>query len=185
MLKPTQPRTFSSIPSSADMIDGSFIIGDRYISGGVLYQYNGTSFVEYYPVPEASLPSPSRNGLNAKRTARFTWDYTADGVTSPVSFEGVALPANSIIVGGRGYVKAALTGTGNAAIQIVGANDLKVAAAISGAPWSSATTDIAIVPIGTAGTDVVVASGGTPAMVFTGTPTAGHVNLFLDYIVTD
>ena len=185
MLQPTKPRTFSAIPTASEMIDGAFVVGDRYFSAGVLYEYNGTAFYPLYPLPEASLTPATSNVLNVKRTARYTWDYTLDGVTSPVNFEGVALPAKSIIVGGRGYVKTALTGTGNASIVIVGANDLVVAAAISGAPWSSATTKIAIVPVGTNASDVVVTNGGTPTMVFTGTPTAGHVNLFLDYWIVD
>ena len=49
MLKPTQPRTFSSIPSSADMIDGTFVVGDRYISGNTIQQWNGTAW-ETIPV---------------------------------------------------------------------------------------------------------------------------------------
>ena len=72
----------------------------------------------------------------------FAFDALTDG--APALF-GTAIPSGSQIVSGAMYVTAAFTGDGNGSSTIkVGIedqdDDLMIAAAISGAPWSSSAT---------------------------------------------
>lgn len=185
-----KPRVFTSTPSTSDMIDGAFITGDMWISSGVLYIWSGSSWQKQpSPVTESDLTPATTNALNAKRTARFIYDATVDSkVAGTIPFRGTALPANSIVVGGRGYVVAALTGASGttAGISLVSGDDIVADAVVAGVPWSSATTEIAILQDGTEATDLVVTAGGIPSLVVTThNLTAGKINLFLDYIVTD
>lgn len=140
-------------------------------------------------VTEAKLSTPVSNLRNAKRTARFVYDWAVDGgVAGAIPFRGDAIPANAKIIGGRCYVVAALTsgGAATAGISSVGANDIVGNAAVAGAPWSVAATHIDIIPQDTFITDIVWAAGGIPALLVAAfNLTAGKLNLWLDYIVTD
>ena len=149
----------------------------------------GTTELQNGAVTEPKIQPAADNNLNAKRTARYVYDFVIDGgVAGSIPFRGDALPVKSIIVGGRAYVRDALTGAGGttAGITIVAGDDLVADAPVAGAPWNTPDTEIAIIPVDTQATDVRVVAGGTPTLVVTTHDlTAGHVDLFVDYIVTD
>lgn len=140
-------------------------------------------------VIEKQFPLVNSDKLNAKRTARFVYDWNVDGgVAGSIPFRGDALPLKSIIIGGRAYVIRALTGAGGttAGIVAVAADDLVANAVVAGAPWNVPATEIAIIPVGALASDIVWTAGGIPALVVTThNLTDGAVDLFLDYIVTD
>lgn len=140
-------------------------------------------------VTEPKLTPPANNNRNASRIARFIYDWNTDGgVAGSIPFRGDALPAKSIIKGGRAYVIRALTGAGGttAGIVAVAADDIITDAAVAGAPWNASTTEIAIKPLNTLGTDVVWAAGGIPALVVTThNLTDGAIDLWIEYIVND
>jgi hypothetical protein len=125
---------------------------------------------------------------NAKRTAKYQYDFAIDGgAVSLIPLRGDALPANSIIVGGTAYVIDALVDGGagaSAGIDAAAPDDIITSAAVVGAPWSAPATEIDITPIGTAITNVVWSAGGTPVLNVSAFPlTGGKFELFLDYIV--
>jgi len=140
-------------------------------------------------VTEPKLEPATSNKRNAYRVARFIYDWNTDGgVAGSIPFRGDALPAKSIIKGGRMYVIRALTGAGGttAGITAVGADDIVPDAAVAGAPWNAATTERAITPVDTLISDVVWAAGGIPNLVVTThNLTDGAIDLWLEYIVND
>jgi hypothetical protein len=139
-------------------------------------------------VIEPKLQPPANNNRNAKRTARFSYDFgTQGGTVGLITLVGDALPAKSVVVDGRLYVTVALTGGALAAagIDLVAASDVVTSAAVTGVPWNT-TGDKAINPVAAAAHDIVCAAGGSPSLDITNSAlTAGHFDLFLDYYVTD
>lgn len=89
---------------------------------------------------------------NSVKMVKATLQYSMLAMGSAVAF-GTVLPAGAEIVGAGMYVTSAFTSdntnSASIAIHVKSANDLITAAAVSGAPWSSATT--AVKCTGTAG----------------------------------
>ena len=116
------------------------------------------------------------------KIAKCTYTFGTDAATGTVALTAKSLPVGATIVGGYLDVTTALTGTGNAALQVQAANDIVSATAISGAPWST-ISKTAIIPVWTFATWVTLAtSAKQPSVVLTGTLTAGVFNLYLFWI---
>ena len=132
----------------------------------------------------------SVNGLLTSNTARYKWDFSVTPSVSGVALNplyGVNLPAKAVVTSGQMYVKTAISGGTNGSIQLVSGNDIVTAAAISGAPWSSATTLVAVNPVsGTANTWVTVATASQPQYLSTAAAsTVGVILLFLHWIMIE
>lgn len=139
---------------------------------------------------EGKLAAADGLTLNALRTAKFEFDFATDAhVMGTTVMRGATLPAKARIVGGHCYIKTALTGAGGttASIQVTGANDIIADAAVAGAPWSTSDAMVPIVPVNTTVTCVKSeAAGGKPSLVIgTHDLTAGHIDLWLNYVVHD
>lgn len=139
-------------------------------------------------ISEAKLTVPEGNTRNAFRIAKFVYDFAVDGgVVGPIPFRGEALPANSIIKGGRAYVIHELLslGAATAGITAVAGTDIIGDTAIGAPPWDTPVTEVAINPIDTLVTDIPWAAGGIPTLdVALFDLTDGVVELWLEYIVT-
>lgn len=141
-------------------------------------------------ITDALMSAPAALTLNSMRTAKFEWDSTIDAkAVGTVAFRGATLPAKARIVKGACYVKTALTGGvgSTAAIQVTGANDLITEAVVAGAPWHIADAMVPVIPVNTTATHIKCeAVGGKPSLVIgTNNLTAGHIDVWLDYVVVD
>jgi len=119
------------------------------------------------------LVSGDEASLGVLRVARFAFD-TAGKDSAEVNNTavgahgtGIILPAHAIIVGGFFDVNTAFTSestnTGTIAISVQGANDIQTAAAVSGAPYS------------TAGRKAIVPKANTPESTSVKTSTAKEI----------
>lgn len=85
----------------------------------------------------------SIDGLGMMRVARATFDPTGDATMRTVAAHGlgVTIPDKAVVCGGFMQVVTAPTSTNSTstiAIKANAANDISTAAAVSGAPWSTA-----------------------------------------------
>lgn len=129
------------------------------------------------------LFAPRIHDDNVGGIVKVTYDFDVHGGAVgdiPLDFE---LPANAVIVNGFVDEVEDLTSDGSAtiAIKAESAADLKAATAIA-----SYTGRVALIPVGTAATSVKT----TEARVLTLTVavaalTAGKMNIFLDYRISD
>lgn len=116
-------------------------------SAGVLYTNTGTALAPVWT--NAGVPL-NADGLGVLGVARFTFDAgVAANRTVAAHGTGVTLPAHAIVVGGFFDVNTLFTSAnannGTIAISVEAAGDIQVAAAVSGAPYSSINRK-AIVP---------------------------------------
>lgn len=137
-------------------------------------------------VVEAKLDLPTSNTLNAKRTAHYTYSFAVNGgVHAGIALTGAALPNNALVTAGRMRTKTALTGATNASLQLLGANDLVAATAVSGAPWTIGAL-AGLVPVESDATKWLLTTNGTTVPTLVGTVadfTAGIFEVWLDYVV--
>lgn len=95
----------------------------------------------------------------AVKFARARYDFAVDGGavgTIPIGAIGAEkIPANAVILGGLIEVETAVTSGGAAtvAVQVEAAGDIVAAAAVSGAPWSTAGRK-SVIPAFTGATSV-------------------------------
>ena len=107
--------------------------------------------------------SPIIEGTSRVKTAVGEYDFALSGGavgaiplrSAPGNIMGNEIPAGSVVTGGYIEVDTALTSGGAAtvAVNVESAGDLLVAAAVSGAPWSS-TGRKSIIPDATGATSV-------------------------------
>jgi len=127
------------------------------------------------------------DGLGVLRVARATFDLAVEANrTAEAHASEVELPAQAIVVGGFMEVNTAVTGETNAtlAVSILNANDIQTAAAVSGAPWSTAGRK-AIVPKANTPESTGIKLTAAKKITFTvGTAalTAGKVTVYLYYV---
>jgi hypothetical protein len=125
---------------------------------------------------------------SAIQWVRAKYDFSVEGgAVGTIGLLGqTVIPANAVILGGFVQVVTPPTsgGAGTLAIQVEGANDIVAAAAVSGAPWSTAGRK-SIVPAFTGATTVkTTAARDVSAVIGTAALTAGVVEVFLAYIET-
>lgn len=121
----------------------------------------------------------------ALRVARGRYNFAVDGgVVGDIDLTRVAqIPANAIILGGFVEVDTPPTsgGAGTLAIKVEGAADIVAAAAVSGAPWSTAGRK-SVVPVFTGATTVkTTAARKIQATIGTADLTAGALDVVLFY----
>lgn len=136
----------------------------------------------------ARSAAPASEGVNfgGLRAARAEYSFASDGgvVGTLGLFGATSIPAGSIIVGGLVEVITPPTSGGAAtlAVQVEGANDIVLAAAVSGAPWSTAGRK-SVIPAFTGATSVKTSAARDISIVIaTAALTAGAFTVFLFYI---
>jgi len=124
--------------------------------------------------------------VGGRNIALAEYDFAIDGgVVGDIVLRGDSdLPSGAIIVDAGINVETPVTGGGSAtlALKIEGAADLQSAAAVTGAPWSTAgakraTFTATTAPVKTTAARTVTATVGTAAL------TAGKFQVWVDYIV--
>lgn len=120
------------------------------------------------------------------KTWQGAYDFAVDGgAVSTIalrSTDGV-IPSGSVVLGGYVKVITPLTsgGAGTGAVQVEAANDTVNAAAVSGAPWSSAGRK-SVIPVFTGATSLETTADRKPSLVIaTAALTAGKFQLVLFY----
>ncbi|MFH1031125.1 MAG: hypothetical protein V1767_00940 [Chloroflexota bacterium] len=163
------------------------VVDDRVRTAGIQDGAVVNAKITNGTITEPKLVVPTGNTKNALRVAKFIYDFAVDGgAIAAIPFRGEALPANSIIKGGRAYVVHELTsgGAASAGITAVAGDDLIADTLIAAPPWNLANTEIGLIPIGTLITDVPWPAGGIPTLnVEHFVLTDGLVYLWLEYIV--
>ncbi len=128
-------------------------------------------------------------GSVSKHIAKFSYDFgTQAGAQGDITMVGDPLPDNAIIWNGVMDVLLAPTGAGGTtlAVSIQAGNDLVTAAAVAGAPWSTADTMIAIVPVGVVATAIKLTASRAPYVTIgTHDLTAGRIIVILEYYLSD
>lgn len=115
---------------------------------------------------------------------RARYDFAVDGgAVGTITISAENMPANAIILGGVVEVDTPPTsgGAGTLAIQVEGANDIVTAAAVSGAPWSTAGRKSVIPAFAGATTVKTTQARGISAVIATAALTAGQVDVLLAY----
>lgn len=137
-------------------------------------------------ISRGGAPSSEGAGFGGLRAARGDYSFAVDGgAVGTIPLMGsTAIPSGSIIVGGLVEVTTPPTSGGAAtiAIQIEAANDTVAAAAVSGAPWSTAGRK-SVIPAFTGATSLkTTAARDISAVIATATLTAGAFSVFIFYI---
>jgi|GEM_PF-6808961 hypothetical protein len=132
---------------------------------------------------------PIIEGSKARGVAKFTYDFDSQGgVSGDIVMQGTPLPKNAIVWDGVVDVITVPESGGGATIAVTtaqSANDLITAAAIAGAPWSTAGSK-ALVPVGTAAASIKLTADRAPKIVIgTADLTKGKFNLFIEYYLSD
>lgn len=151
------------------------ISGGKIIEGAVQRQGN--------PTAEGAM-------AGSLQVARASYDFAADGgaVGAVNLFNALTqdvIPANAVIIGGWIDVITPLTSGGAATVRLdlEAAGDLLAAAAVSGAPWSTAGRK-AILPVFTADSSLrTTAARNIVATIATAALTAGKFDVYLVYSV--
>ncbi len=131
---------------------------------------------------------PIIEGAISRVVAKFTYDFDAQGgAQGNITLVGTPLPSKAIVWDGVVDVITPPVG-GGASVAVStsqGANDLISAAAVAGAPWSTAGSK-ALVPVGTAAASIKLTADRAPIAVISGADlTAGKFNLFIEYYLSD
>jgi len=118
------------------------------------------------------------------RIARAYYEFAVDGgAVGDIALRGDSVPPGPIIIDALLKVDTALTGaSATVALKTEGAADIQAAAAISGAPWSTAgvrrcTLDADSAPILTTADRAITATVGTAAL------TAGKFTVLVTYLL--
>lgn len=116
---------------------------------------------------------------------RSRYDFAVDGGgVGTIVISAEKLPANAIVLGGVVEVDTPPTsgGAGTLAVGSEAAGDLVAAAAVSGAPWSTAGRK-SIIPVFTGASSVKMTQARDVVVtIATAALTAGVVDVFLAYI---
>lgn len=131
--------------------------------------------------PELGNEGRGDGGL---QVIRARYDFAVDGgAVGDIDLTVGTVPSGAIILGGFAEVVTPPTsgGAGTLALKVEGAADLVAAAAVSGAPWSTAGRK-SLVPVFTGATTVkTTAARKVQATIATAALTAGVVDVVLFY----
>lgn len=135
---------------------------------------------------ESSATTPAYGA--AVQWVRARYSFAADGgAIGTIGLTGsTVIPSGAVILGGFVDVVTPPTsgGAGTLAIQVEGAGDIVAAAAVSGAPWSTAGRK-SVVPVFTGATSVkTTAARDVSAVIAAFALTAGVLDVYLAYIET-
>lgn len=148
-----------------------------------------TAEITALAVTAAKLAQPTAQGVTgvAFQVCRAIYSFVADGgVVGTIALLGAtSIPNNAVIFGGYINVDTALTSVGaaTAALQVNAADDIVLAALVSGAPWST-TGRKNIIPAFTGATSVITTAARDVSLVIgTANLTAGILDIYLFYVV--
>lgn len=116
------------------------------------------------------------------------YDFATDGgAVGDIALRGEAIPSGAVITDALLLVDTIPTSGGAAtiAVKVEGAADIQAAAAIAGAPWSTATPKRASAVTATSAPLVTTASRQPTITVATAALTAGKFKVILAYIQYD
>lgn len=135
---------------------------------------------------EATAGDPAAYG--ALRAVRVDYSFAVDGgAVGTIALAGsTVIPAGAIVLGGLLEVTTPPTSGGAAtiAVQVEAAGDTVAAAAISGAPWSTAGRK-SVIPVFTGATSLkTTAARDVSIVVATAALTAGAFSVYLFYVAT-
>jgi hypothetical protein len=132
--------------------------------------------------------APGRDGLAACGVARATFDPSGDTTMRTIGAHtfAVTIPSGAIVVGGYVQVNTVFhsaADTGTVAISVQSANDIITAAAVSGAPWSTAGLKAIVPKINTPESTGIALTADRliTATVAVQALTAGKCTIFLYY----
>jgi len=137
-------------------------------------------------IDEGGSASLAKDGVQASKVVRSTYDVAVDGGTIASHDLGENIPANAIIK--KAYYQVTTqfvdAGSGTVAIQCATAGDIRAAADLTG---SSAGAILDGVPTGSAATmvDVGASECDITAVVAGAAQTAGKLVLWVEYVNTD
>jgi len=137
--------------------------------------------------PTAEHSSADSYSAGGMRVARVRSSFAADGgAVSTIALAGsTIIPANAVILGGFVDVVTVPTSGGAAtiAIQAEAANDVVLAALISGAPWSSVGRK-SVIPVFTGASSLrTTVARDVSAVIGVAALTAGVFDVYLIYAV--
>lgn len=165
--------------------NGSNVATEVTPSGDITMTNSGVTAIGAGKVLQTMLQVPTAEALLAHRVARATWDFAADGGTIGAINMGVALPAKASIIRSYFYVVTQITdaGSGTHAISCETANNIFSAAdetGVASGTWVAGISDGAVANIKkiTNACNLTFTIAGADA-------TAGKVNVFVEYYVTD
>lgn len=125
-------------------------------------------------------------GTRGLKTYKGEYSFATDGgAVSAITLrsDDGPIPSGAVIMGGYLEIDTLFTsgGAGTAALSVEAANDIVLAAAVSGAPWSS-TGRKSIIPVFTGATTVKTTASRAPTITFAvAAITAGIGRLVLFY----
>lgn len=123
-------------------------------------------------------------GVGRRRMAVGLFDFAADGgVVGDITLRGDRIPSGAIVTDVLIHVDTVLTSGGAAtvAVKVEGAGDAQAAAAVSGAPWSTAgakrgSLTATAAPVKTTAARSIVATVGTADL------TAGKFSVYVSFL---
>ncbi|HEV8639454.1 MAG TPA: hypothetical protein VG370_35035 [Chloroflexota bacterium] len=135
---------------------------------------------------EATAGAPAVYG--AIRGVRARYDFAADGgAVGTIGLVGSAvIPSGAVVLGGFVDVVTPPTsgGAGTVAVQVEAAGDVVAAAAVSGAPWSTAGRK-SVIPVFTGASSLkTTAARDVSAVIAAADLTAGVFDVYLFYVAT-
>lgn len=136
----------------------------------------------------ASESTAATAGAAALKWVRARYDFAVEGgAVGTIALLGTtAIPSGAVVLGGFVDVITPPTSGGAAtlALQVEAAGDLVAAAAISGAPWSTAGRK-SVIPVFTGATSLkTTAARDVSAVVATAALTAGVIDVYVAYVET-
>lgn len=123
-------------------------------------------------------------GLGRRKYARGFYEFAVDGgAVGDIALRGERIPAGAVIVDALLDVNTVPTSGGSAtvAVKVESAADVQTAAAISGAPWSTATPKRATFDADTAVVKTT-ASRAITATVAVAALTAGKFSVLVEFV---
>ena len=169
--------------------NGSSVATEYALSGDITMTNAGVTSIGAGKVTEAMQASYSADGLHSRRVAKATMDCSAGDCAIGAHSLGVSLPASSVITHDYMYVKTQFVdaGTCTVALHCEDAGNIFTAADITGTASggfiegnSSGGASVFVGGIGSScAITATVADGGSCA------PSAGYLDLFVEYVVVD
>lgn len=133
----TKPRTFNAAPSSSDMIDGDFIIGDLIVTSGQTRTYQGSG-VWLTSQNDVVLPGTTYcvNSVTGSDAAAGTsWTTALKTIAAAVA---LAVAGDTILIKGS-FTEAVTIAVGKTGLSIIGAGT-----GPNQAKWTSATDTVSL-----------------------------------------
>lgn len=135
---------------------------------------------------ESSAAEPFAAGALKWARARYSFAVEGGAVSTIGLIGSAVIPSGAVILGGFVEVITPPTsgGAGSLAIQVEAANDIVLAAVVSGAPWSTAGRK-SVIPVFTGATSVkTTAARDISAVIAAAALTAGVVDVYIAYVET-